>query len=702
MVEQLKASIVRIFSTSKTIVGVGFLVSEKHVLTCAHVVAQALNIPPEDTTEMPTEEICLDFPLIASEKISARVIFWQPVQPSTSISVEKVKDIAVLELQSDPPDRASFLRLVEAGNLWEHPFRVFGFPAGHDDGVWASGVLREKQAEDWVQIEDVKESGFRVEQGFSGAPVWDEQLGRVVGMVVAAERRPDTKVAFIIPTAELIKALSQMKADRAFRTWRQEQLQVAMTQWQTSNLDKRKLLRGSPLVAAEHWLKEGQANLSSSEREYIEASLALRQQQELLTERKQLWRGVIFGIPISLLVGVFIGWRLENPPPVISPSQPCDFFANDVSALDFSKDGKFLVTASLDNTVRVLRVNTVEESVEQVGCEQHKDGVVAVKFSGEKIATASLDATAHLWNMDSNGNISSWKSLQHKSPVVAIDFSSGGDYLATASADGIVKIWDTNGSCGEEVALIDLKTYVRAVSFSSDGRYLAVTSLKNKARVWEWKEHKHDQVAISLPPDNVVAVAFSLKVGTYHLATLSADGTTNEQVQVWNTTNLKEVQRVAYMDKTYGYIRAISFSLNGRYLAAINLKNQARVWEWEKEREGQNVRSLPQENPKDVVTVAFSQKDEKYLTTVSADSIKVWETNNIGDPKNLTTDKNNLVDVAFSPVDENYLALASADGKIQIRDWKKGTIKSLDCPNPNKLFQVCLPDWFNRLFIFRN
>jgi len=50
-----------------------------------------------------------------------------------------------------------------------------------------------------VQIEDVKETGFAVEPGFSGTPVWDSQVEAVVGMIVAAEKRMNLKTAFAIP-----------------------------------------------------------------------------------------------------------------------------------------------------------------------------------------------------------------------------------------------------------------------------------------------------------------------------------------------------------------------------------------------------------------------------------------------------------------------------------------------------------------------
>ena len=201
-----KASIIRISHANGAVVGAGFLVSPQCVITCAHVVTEAVGIP-QNTTQAPTSSINLDFPLIAAgRKIQAQVVFWQPVNPS-----EVGEDIAVLKLESEPPDTVQPVRLVTAEDWWEHPLRVFGFPSGHNDGVWATGVLRGEQGNGWVQMEAVNVPGYQVEPGFSGAPVWDEKLAGVVGMAVAAERqRENVKAAFMIPTKVLCQAWSEL------------------------------------------------------------------------------------------------------------------------------------------------------------------------------------------------------------------------------------------------------------------------------------------------------------------------------------------------------------------------------------------------------------------------------------------------------------------------------------------------------------
>ena len=211
MTAPLESSIVRFRKFNGAIVGAGFLISEKHVLTCAHVVADALGIA-RDTQDIPIEDVYLDFPLVDSEKqLTAKVVFWSPVPLKGSTSVKGKEDIAGLELKSTLPEGVQPVGLVIKEDLRGHPFRTFGFPAGHDDGLEATGVLRGRQGTGWVQLEGVKQTGVRLEPGFSGAPVWDEKLKGVVGMAVAADqKRPEAKVAFMIPTEVLATVWSDL------------------------------------------------------------------------------------------------------------------------------------------------------------------------------------------------------------------------------------------------------------------------------------------------------------------------------------------------------------------------------------------------------------------------------------------------------------------------------------------------------------
>ena len=203
--DSLKAAIARIYHKNGiTVVGAGFLVGDRYLLTCAHVIAEALGIL-SNTEELPIGIIELDFPLIApGQKLKAKVVFWQPVNPP-----QIGEDIAGLHLEDAPPNGVSSVQLVTASDYWKHPFRIFGFPQGHDVGVWATGELRDVQASGWIQMEAIQATGYQVEPGFSGAAIWDESLQGVAGMAIAAERkREGVKAAFMIPTKVLVQTWS--------------------------------------------------------------------------------------------------------------------------------------------------------------------------------------------------------------------------------------------------------------------------------------------------------------------------------------------------------------------------------------------------------------------------------------------------------------------------------------------------------------
>jgi hypothetical protein len=203
--DSLKAAIARIYHKNGiTVVGAGFLVGDRYLLTCAHVIAEALGIL-SNTEELPIGIIELDFPLIApGQKLKAKVVFWQPVNPP-----QIGEDIAGLHLEDAPPNGVSSVQLVTASDYWKHPFWIFGFPQGHDVGVWATGELRDVQANGWIQMEAIQVTGYQVEPGFSGAAIWDESLQGVAGMAIAAERkREGVKAAFMIPTKVLVQTWS--------------------------------------------------------------------------------------------------------------------------------------------------------------------------------------------------------------------------------------------------------------------------------------------------------------------------------------------------------------------------------------------------------------------------------------------------------------------------------------------------------------
>lgn len=177
--------------------GAGFLVTDTLVATCAHVVTRALRVP-EPAVDAPAGPVRLDFfPLWPDGVVpaTAEVHWWEPVLPDLT------GDIALLRLAAAVPGTRP-VPLVAAEDVWQHSLRVVGFPEGRDHGLSIDGRLLARQALGWIEML-TSEGGGRIEQGFSGSPVWDNDLGGVVGMTVAVDGPARPTRAFLIPASAL-------------------------------------------------------------------------------------------------------------------------------------------------------------------------------------------------------------------------------------------------------------------------------------------------------------------------------------------------------------------------------------------------------------------------------------------------------------------------------------------------------------------
>lgn len=192
--DRLTSAVVRVRAASGWVSGAGFLVAEDLVCTCAHVVARALGIE-DAAASPPVGSVRIDFPLLGADTAThARVHWWEPIRPDGG------GDVALLRLAEVVPG-ARPVPLVAGGDVWDHEFRVIGFPEHRDEGVWAHGRLRAPQGAGLIQMDTG--DGLRIEHGYSGSAVWDGRLGGVVGMTVAADGPTRPSTAYLVPSSAL-------------------------------------------------------------------------------------------------------------------------------------------------------------------------------------------------------------------------------------------------------------------------------------------------------------------------------------------------------------------------------------------------------------------------------------------------------------------------------------------------------------------
>jgi predicted NACHT family NTPase len=118
---------------------------------------------------------------------------------------------------------------------------------------------------------------------------------------------------------------------------------------------------------------------------------------------------------------------------------------------------------------------------------------VAFGPGGGRVATASSDSTARLWDVASGKLLAVLRG--HEGFVTSVAFSPDGSRLVTASRDSTARLWDA-ASGKPLVVLKGLKGHtdaVIAVAFSPDGSRLATASIDWTARLWIARESPRDQ-----------------------------------------------------------------------------------------------------------------------------------------------------------------------------------------------------------------
>ncbi|MFE0175749.1 trypsin-like peptidase domain-containing protein [Streptomyces sp. NPDC059002] len=207
----LASAVVRIGGSDGAIGGAGFLVAPDLVITCAHVVSDALDLPRDGVVETGAE-VAVDLPLAdgagsgeGAGQGAAEVLRWVPVGDDQS------GDVALLRLREALPG-ARPLPMAEPESVWDDEARTVGFTDDHPDGIWHVGRLRGRTGRGWVQLSRADGAAAHVKRGFSGSPVWDDTRGAAVGLLVAAEPVHEAQQAFVVRTSRLVADLPELAA----------------------------------------------------------------------------------------------------------------------------------------------------------------------------------------------------------------------------------------------------------------------------------------------------------------------------------------------------------------------------------------------------------------------------------------------------------------------------------------------------------
>lgn len=205
----------------------------------------------------------------------------------------------------------------------------------------------------------------------------------------------------------------------------------------------------------------------------------------------------------------------------------------------------------------------------------------------------------------------------HQGPVLAVDISPDGRWIASSCVDGTIRVWDSTGQSDPRVIQAH-DSAVYALKMSPDGTTFATGGRDKMIRIWNVETG--ERIASLSGHDGTV---FSVAFAPDGLTLVSAGSDT--LVKTWDLEQSKVIQT---LEGHFDFVYSVDVSPDAKHYASCGLDRTVIIW--------------------DAVT-------HKPIHTLKGHAIEVW-------------------DVAFSP-DSQVLASASADKTIRLWDVESGKPK---------------------------
>ncbi|MFD7554633.1 helix-turn-helix domain-containing protein [Streptomyces sp. NPDC059835] len=316
-----------------------------------------------------------------------------------------------------------------------------------------------------------------------------------------------------------------------------------------------------------------------------------------------------------------------------------------VNALAYAPDGRTLVSAGADRTVRLWDPVEARPLAVLAG---HTDEVLGAAFApdGRTVASGGVDRTVRLW--DVAGRRTTATLTGSSDDVNGVAYTPDGTTVVGAGGDGATRLWDV-GSGRLTATLSGHTDYVLGVAVDPAGAVLATAGFDQSVVLWDLR----GAVLASRPFSEIWHAAYSPDGKL--LATAEGD----HAVRLWDVAGRKVLAAFEGHGET---VFSVAFSPDGRALASAGSDGTIRLWDVPARRSS----AVLPGRAGTVFSVAFSPDGRTLASAGSDGAVRLWDTVGGTESAVLTGHTDFANDVAFSP---DGRTLASAGDDLTVRLW---------------------------------
>ena len=325
----------------------------------------------------------------------------------------------------------------------------------------------------------------------------------------------------------------------------------------------------------------------------------------------------------------------------------------------FSDDGKQLATLSENGSVLIWDLSAGHSTAMEGQFETKVTGKADPRFSkglafspNGKFIAAFAGKTVEVWDVKSKRQLMTLSG--HKDSISSVAFTADGKFIATASADGTAKMWDTRWR-SELLVLTSPDEFFGfdGLRFSPDGKRLAGV-LTNTAKVLDANSgNELDSILLHVNAINSFAFSPDWKL----VAFLNDDG-----VNIRDTSSHNTIWSEA---RQADYGCEIVFSPDGKLLAG-GRADEALVWDVQT---GKELHAFKHESR--VASVAFSPDGEKIATGSADGTARLWDLKNAKESGTFKGQTASVSHVCFS-IDGKHVITGRENGHVEIWDISTG------------------------------